>query len=351
VQHVTIKGIASGLTVQGVGDVSYNFHNNAGEEKSLTLRNYLYVPQWVVRLICPRQIGAETGTAADGFNARHENPILTVNGKPTTIRYESLSNLPILFTTPGIRSYHTYCGALSYNHPLVHSYSAITSNLTKHQRQKLYLHELCAHKGFKNLNRWIRHGKFPGVNPKLADEQDPMCSFYNFGKACHVCHKTHTGQIAKDHTQPGKGVSSDGLESGTPGRPFTTNGSALNLRYNYLSFWVDHMPTFVYITFHASKAATELVRSKTEFEQYAARFNIKISYIRADNGVYSAQLFRKACLKQQQNLTFCAVGAHWPNGIAEWFIGTITQCARTILLHAMTKWPEVIGEDMWTFAL
>jgi hypothetical protein len=180
---------------------------------------------------------------------------------------------------------------------------------------------------------------------------DPACSFCNFGKAQQKCHKTHTGHISEGHTKPGHGVSSDGLESGTPGRPFTTKGSPSNTRYNYVSFWVDHMSTFVYITFHSSKAAKELVRSKTDCEQFAARYNVNIKNIRADNGVYAAQLFREACIQKQQNLTFCAVGAHWQNGIAERFIGTITQRARTILLHAMAKWSDVIKEDMWTFAL
>jgi len=32
--------------------------------------------------------------------------------------------------------------------------------------------------------------------------------------------------------------------------------------------------------------------------------------IRANNGVYSAKLFQDSCQKNQQNLTFCAVGAH-----------------------------------------
>jgi len=122
-----------------------------------------------------------------------------------------------------------------------------------------------------------------------------------------------------------------------------TKGSPSKLRYNYISFWVDHMSTF-----HSSKAATELVHSKSEFEHYAAQFNVKIQNICADNGVHSAQLFK---VQNQQNLTFCAVGAHWQNGIAECFIGTITQWARTILLNAMSKWPEIITEDMWTYAL
>jgi len=111
-------------------------------------------------------------------------------------------------------------------------------------------------------------------------------------------------------------VSSDCLESSTPGAPFTTKGSASKLRYYYVSFWVDHVTSFVYITFQASKAASELVRSKMEFEEFSARFNVQIKNIRADNGIYTAQLFKE-----------------------------------TILLHAMAKWPMIISEHMWTFAL
>jgi hypothetical protein len=44
----------------------------------------------------------------------------------------------------------------------------------------------------------------------------------------------------------------------------------------------------VYVTFHASKAATELVRSKTEFEEFLARFNVQIKNTRADNAHCSA---------------------------------------------------------------
>ena len=39
------------------------------------------------------------------------------------------------------------------------------------------------------------------------------------------------------------------------------------------------------------------------------------------------------------------------NGLAERFIGTIVQRARTLLLHAMSKWPSVITEDFWPFAI
>jgi hypothetical protein len=271
VQNVQIKGTASGLMVEGVCDLSYTFHNDNGELQTMVLRGCLYVPQCVVRLICPRLIGAETQNPVDGFNATHINPTLTVQGKPTTINYDFLSNLPILFTAPGIKSFTRYASLSSNSEAtsLPPNHQTLP-NLTKQQRQKMYLHEVCAHEGFRNLNRWIRQGKFPGVNPSLAEVPDPSCTFCNFGKARKKCHNSHTGHISTGHTKPGQRGSSDGLESGTPGRPFTTKGLPSKLRYNYVSFWVDHMSTFVYVTFHSSKAATELVHSKTEFESYAS---------------------------------------------------------------------------------
>jgi hypothetical protein len=108
VQNIQIKGIASGLSVKGVGDISYQFRNDMGELQTMILRDCLYVPQCVVRLLCPRQIGAETKNPEDGFNAKHINPVLTVNGKQTTIKYDSLSQLQLLFTAPGITSYQRY---------------------------------------------------------------------------------------------------------------------------------------------------------------------------------------------------------------------------------------------------
>jgi hypothetical protein len=102
---------------------------------------------------------------------------------------------------------------------------------------------------------------------------------------------------------------------------------------------------------HETKKAEELLKSKLEFEDYAARFGVNIKSIRADNGIYTAKVIQDSCKQKQQHLSFCAVGAYWQNGIAERFIGSIVQRSRTILLHAMAKWPSIITEDMWPFAI
>ncbi len=38
-----------------------------------------------------------------------------------------------------------------------------------------------------------------------------------------------------------------------------------------------------------------MVKSKLEFQAFAARFNVKIQSIRADNGAYASALFKTAC--------------------------------------------------------
>jgi hypothetical protein len=106
----------------------------------------------------------------------------------------------------------------------------------------------------------------------------------------HLC-KTHHGHMS---SHPGQGVISDRLESSTPDKPFYKR---LTIKVALHSFWVCHASSFDYVTFHSSKAATKLVRSKSKFETFAAQYNIKIENIHMENGVYLVQLFRESSLK------------------------------------------------------
>jgi hypothetical protein len=371
-QSVQIKGIASGLNVMGYGPVQYSFYNDSGLLQTLHIKHCLYVPHCTTRLLCPRQLSSYTKIPSDGFFAGGTHGTLTYEGKTTTIQYDALSALPILYTASGIKSFQHFCaqhGMLTNSPDKVLPSNSSTAalshqdqynktppplfehqNLSPRQRQKLQLHERCAHAHWEPINSWIRAGSLP-CDPSLASEPDPVCATCQFGKAHKRSHKSNAGHIAQHHTSPGEGVSSDGLEAGAPGKVMTTGGTPTLKKYRYCSFWVDHYSQFMYVTMHESKRAEELVKSKLEFKDFASRYDIKIKSIRADNGVYTAKLFQESCQKKQQSLTFCAVGAHWQNGIAERFIGSITQRARTILLHAMARWPTVITEDMWTFAI
>jgi len=108
VQNVTLNGIASGLPVAIIGTIQYHFINDKKETQTITLNRCLYVPKCTIRLLCPQQIGYATGCPSDSFNATASNPILTVQGETTTLQYETTSNLPLLYTTPGITSLQRY---------------------------------------------------------------------------------------------------------------------------------------------------------------------------------------------------------------------------------------------------
>jgi hypothetical protein len=110
--------------------------------------------------------------------------ILTVQGQQTTISYDTISNLPLLYTNPGITSFTQYLA----NNNTVKQDPMLTSHtqyphLTQLQQRKLYLHECCAHESFNNINKWIHDGRFPHIDKSLASVPDPMCITYNFGKA------------------------------------------------------------------------------------------------------------------------------------------------------------------------
>jgi hypothetical protein len=61
--------------------------------------------------------------------------------------------------------------------------------------------------------------------------------------------------------------------------------------------------------------------------------------------------FKADLITKQQQLTFSGVGAHRQNGVAERAIQTVTQWARSMLLHQALHRPDESRLDLWPFAL
>jgi transposase InsO family protein len=114
--------------------------------------------------------------------------------------------------------------------------------------------------------------------------------------------------------------------------------------------WVDHYSRFLYAHCQEDATIKSTLESKVGFESFAKRYNVSIKHIHCDNGVFSTKVFREHVEASDQQQSFCGVGAHWQNGVIERFIGVITTRARTMLLHAMDKWPDVVTAEFWSFA-
>jgi hypothetical protein len=303
-----LQGIASGLSVQGIGTAIYHFRDDKRAKICLELNNVLFMPDCPVQLLCSRHIAENTIPAA-----------------PTCYIASNVELSPM---------------------PVV----GISANLSPSQRTKLILHERCNHINFETINRWIRKG-VPPIDKSVANSEDPICAACQIGKANKRAHKADVGSVTAKHTAPGQGVSVDLLEAGIPGRLPTTRGLPSPKRYRYVTLWVDHYSRYLYPTFHETKDLNAALASKREFEAFANKFGVKIASIRADNGVYAANGFQSDCDEKGQPLTFCAMGGHWQNGVIERAIGVITRTARTILLHAMSRWPGTVTEEFWPFAV
>ena len=77
---------------------------------------------------------------------------------------------------------------------------------------------------------------------------------------------------------------------------------------------------------------------------------VKIKAFRADNGIFKSTEFRLKLQENNQSISFCGVGAHHQNGVAERYIRTMVEKARIVLLNAHARWPDHVDMELWTFA-
>ena len=69
---------------------------------------------------------------------------------------------------------------------------------------------------------------------------------------------------------------------------------------------------------------------------------IALSSTIADNGAFAHKGFLDEVNRKDQRITFCAVGAHHQNGIIENKNKMLTLAARTLFLHGIRMWPQMI---------
>ena len=71
----------------------------------------------------------------------------------------------------------------------------------------------------------------------------------------------------------------------------------------------------------------------------------------ADNGVFKVNAFVGHLREHNQNTQYCGVNAHHKNAVAERSIRTVSECARSLLLHASLHWKSGIDGSLWKMAV
>jgi hypothetical protein len=154
----------------------------------------------------------------------------------------------------------------------------------------------------------------------------------------------------KKATYPGEVISVDQLESSIPG--FIGQTEKLTRQCILAStVFVDHASDFSYVYHQTSMTSEETLKSKLAFEKFALSHGVHIKHYHADNGRFKDNLFIKSIEDKGQTISFCGVGAHHQNGIAEKRIGDLQRRATALLLHAQRRWPDAINTHLWTYAI
>ena len=181
---------------------------------------------------------------------------------------------------------------------------------------------------------------------------DPLiCLACKLGKAHQLTRSRNNTIIPDSITKPGDLIHTDQAESATPGRPMTISGKNNKIKVTVFTVFVDSISKKIFVEFQTSTNAEQTLKGKHRLEQSAAAFDVKIKHYRVDNGVFKSKEFKLDIEKQNQRISYSGVGAKWQNGVAERYIRTITERARTMLLHASTRWPDVITTELWTYAV
>jgi hypothetical protein len=346
-----LHGISSGLAINGTGTIQWSIINDNGDEVVLHLHNSLYVPKAPMCLLSPQHMAQHTNPDTDGFNSTGKFGILTFSGHQRTIHYNSANNLPIIFLASNFATSSTsetphclYSSNIDLNNE-----TNTNENLSSSQRKLLNIHYKLGHPNMIRLQQLAREGLLGPSNICISKCDIPVC------KAC-VHGKQHRQPVGNtpldiDHLNPGDCVSGDQIESSTPGLVPTYKGTPTTARYHAGTLLIDHASRYLYFAPHISTGSHEAIIAKHKFELLASQFNRSIKCYHTDNGIFASKDFRQNCIKQQQRIKFCGVNAHHQNGIAERHIRTVTERARTMLIHAMIHWPAIITETLWPYAL
>jgi hypothetical protein len=123
------------------------------------------------------------------------------------------------------------------------------------------------------------------------------------------------------------------------------------LKYHGGTIFVDHASSFIYLVNQTSLRAGKTLQSKIGFERFAQTCGHRIRSFRADNMPFDSKEFKVDLITKGQTLSLSGVGVHHQNGVAERAIQTVTQWARSMLLHQALYGPDQAKFDLWPFAL
>ncbi|KAL7528961.1 hypothetical protein ACHAXR_004541, partial [Thalassiosira sp. AJA248-18] len=226
--------------------------------------------------------------------------------------------------------------------------------LTPIQQELMDWHHRLYHLSFIKIFCLAELGHLP---KRLLDckSKKPLCVACQFGTAHRRPWRVKgkaSGSIRKKNQKiPGDGVSMDQIVSAQPGLIPQMSGFLTSRRIWGATTFCDHVSDYVYVHLMRDFTVEETLLAVKAFEKLLAQHQRTVKHWHADNGAFAHNSFLNSVNAKDQTITFCGVGAHHQNGIIENKNKMLTLGARTLLLHGIRMWPQMIDTMFWPFAM
>jgi hypothetical protein len=143
----------------------------------------------------------------------------------------------------------------------------------------------------------------------------------------------------------------DHFECRQRGRTCDSYGKATSQQYKGGCLFVDHGSSYVHVEHQFGFSAVETIRAKQSYERICLDNGILVQDYLTDSGAFKAKSFVKHIHETHQLVRFFGTNAHHQNGVAERAIQTISNMARSMILHANMHWKDGIDASLWPQAV
>ena len=229
---------------------------------------------------------------------------------------------------------------------------ALRNPLSKDEEEFMLLHHKLKHLPEKSMHNMANQGIIPRKFSKMKLPPCPACILGRQHKRPWRSKRKHKNIRKRSQTRAGDGTSVDQLESRHPGLvPQTKGHHRTTQRFVGATIFVDHATSFTYVHLIKDFTAEAAMEAKNAYEVKAAEFGVRIRSYHGDNGRFAELRWVTDSEEKGQKLSFCGVGSHHQNGIAEKRIRDLTEYSRTLLIHGNQVWPEAVKLALWPYAL
>ena len=345
-----LKGLAKGLEIKGEGILAWKLKGQDGQYVAYPAKGYL-VPASDRKLLSPQCLYQQVDPEALASESK-TGITLQSNGCFVDMPWDTQTNFPMAEVVVDQQPY----AAEALTSCVL---SELNQNLTHGQKELLRWHYRFGHLSYNNIQKLLRTGALGHTNiiQSAARSQHPTCASCMYGKARRRPTKApqtptkSTPSVKAEDLFPGREVSMDHFTVSQKGRLFESRGrTPEDQMYSGGCIFYDHASEYIVVQFQVNFTASQTILAKQQFEKLMFDLGVVVQGYHTDNGVFTARDYIKVIEDAGQTMSFSGVGAHHQNP-AERAIGTVFSIARTMMLHAAIRWPEMADPSLWPMAI